>query len=149
MEQEIEYGEWWTAPAESEDGLLIMVTGRNDIEKFRTNKRFNIRVEITLPYNDALPSGMPGKESAELIGEITEAFQMTFKTDPIAVLTGIFTGAGERNWIFYTLSINIFQKKINEALSRFDLLPLTIMAEEDPDWAAYAEMNEARIEEGE
>lgn len=39
--------DWWTAPTESENGRLIMVTGRRDVLEFRNNPRFNIRVEIT------------------------------------------------------------------------------------------------------
>ncbi len=40
-------GNWWTAPAEAENGQTILVTGRSDVAHFRTNPRFNIRVELT------------------------------------------------------------------------------------------------------
>ena len=43
----IESGSWWTAPTESESGRLIMVTGRKDIDNFRSNERFKIRIEVT------------------------------------------------------------------------------------------------------
>ena len=43
----------------------------------------------------------------------------------------------------YTLSTHIFGRKINEALAPFDLLPITIYTENDPDWAEYAEMKAA------
>lgn len=145
--EEIDFGEWWTAPAESENGQLIMVTGRDDIKKFRSNSRFKIRIEVTWPYADALPDGMPNSETAAMIGEITDRFQECLKKDPVAVLTGMFTGAGERNWIFYAISTNIFQKKLNEVLDPFPLLPLEIVCENDPQWEQYDEMTEARIEE--
>ena len=67
------------------------------------------------------------------------------RKDPVAVLTGIFTGAGERNWIFYTLSTHIFGKKINEALADMPLLPLEIYSENDPGWEQYDEMNELEV----
>lgn len=141
----IEIGEWWTAPAESEDGRLIMVTGRTDIARFRNNPRFAIRIEISLPY-ESRNDGMPASDStALLLGDITDAFQRVLRADPVAVLTGIFTGAGERNWVFYTLSTHIFQKKLNEALASFELLPLSITAENDPAWEAYDEMDQARV----
>ena len=137
-----EYGEWWTAPAEGADGKLIMVTGRRDVDSFRNNPRFNIRVEITWPYaGDS--SGMPDAATSELMEAVQDALQEAFRKDPIAVLTGIYTGDGERNWVFYTLSTHIFQKKINEALAPFDLLPLSISAENDPDWEEYKEMKDA------
>lgn len=135
---------WWTAPTESESGKLIMVTGRKDVEKFRSNPRFNIRVEITWKY-DGDASGMPDKETSTLMEEVQEALQKEFKKDPVAVLTGIFTGDNQRDWIFYTLSTHIFGRKLNESLASFPLLPLTIYTENDPGWEEYDEMSEAEI----
>lgn len=140
----IEYGEWWTAPAESEDGKLILVTGRNDIANFRGNKRFSIRVEVTWRYR-ALADGMPDKDTSELMEKVQDVFLECFRKDPVAVLTGVFTGDGERNWIFYTLSTNIFGRKLNEMLSEFPLLPIEIYCENDPDWDEYDEMRQAEI----
>ena len=131
--------DWWTAPTESENGNLIMVTGRRDIENFKNNPKFNIRIEVTWKYNSDI-SGMPDFETSSLKEEVQTSIEDTFKKDPIAVLTGIYTGDGERNWIFYTLSTNIFGKKFNEALQSFELLPITIYAENDPEWNEYQEM---------
>lgn len=140
----IEFGNWWTAPAESENGRLIMVTGRKDVEKFRSNPKFNIRVEVSWLY-EADDSGMPDKATSMLMDEVQDALQTEFKKDPVAVLTGIFTGDGRRDWIFYTLSTHIFGRKINEALAPYPLLPITIYTENDPQWAQYDEMSETEI----
>lgn len=138
-------GQWWTAPAEAETGDLILVTGRSDVDRFRRNGRFNIRVEVAWKYAGA---GLPAEksETAEMLGDIDASFHRVFKADPVAVLTGIFTGDGERTWVFYTLSTHIFQKKLNEALKDFPLLPLQITAENDPEWLAYDEMAELAVE---
>lgn len=139
-----ETGTWWTAPAESEEtGRTIMVTGRKDIDKFRSNPRFTIRVEVTWTYDS--PSGMPSEAESEMMEQVQEALQLEFKKDPVAVLTGIFTGDGRREWVFYTLSTHIFGRKLNEALASFPLLPLSIYCENDPGWEAYDEMAEAEI----
>lgn len=137
-----ERNDWWTCPTESEDGRLIIVSGRRDIDKFRDNPRFNIRVEITWKYSDSSQAGMPDEATSITMGEVTDALAAVFGSDPVAVMTGIYTGAGQRNWVFYTLSTNIFNKKINQALAPFPLLPLTIYAENDPQWLEYAEMRE-------
>lgn len=131
--------DWWTAPTESENGNLIMVTGRRDVDKFKNNPKFNIRIEVTWKYNSD-KSGMPDFETSSLMEEVQASIEKTFQKDPIAILTGIYTGDGERNWVFYTLSTNIFGKKFNEALQPFELLPITIYAENDPDWEEYKEM---------
>ena len=125
-------GEWWTAPAESEDGQLVMVTGRRDVERFRSNPRFTIRVEVTWPYKP-LSDGMPSEADSEVMEQVTDLLNDEFRRDP------------ERNWVFYTLSTHIFGRKLNEVLAPLPLLPLKISAENDPGWEAYDEMADAEI----
>lgn len=133
--------DWWTSPTLSDNGNTIIVTGRRDIDKFRKNPKFSIRIEVTFSY-DPKEDGMPDYETSLLIEQAHDALVETFEKDPIAVLTGIYTGDGQRNWVFYTLSTNIFGKKLNEALAHLPLLPISIYAENDPDWAEYAEMKD-------
>lgn len=141
---EIQSGDWWTSPTESDNGRLIMVTGRRDVKKFRDNKRFAIRVEVSWTY-DSGADGMPDKETSTLMEQAQEALVAAFAKDPVAVLTGIFTGDNRRDWIFYTLSTHIFGRKLNEALESLPMLPLEIYCENDPAWAAYDEMAAAEI----
>ncbi len=139
--------EWWTSPTESENGRLIIVTGRGGIDEVRTSGKYNIRVEVTWKYpGDA--TGMPDYPTSKVMEAVQDAMTKAFDKDPVAVLTGIYTGDDERNWIFYTRSIHIFEKKINEALADFDLLPINIYTENDPDWQEYDEMREASELEG-
>ena len=139
--------EWWTSPTESENGRLIIVTGRSGIDEVRNSGKYNIRVEVTWKYpGDA--TGMPDYPTSKVMEAVQDAMTKAFDKDPVAVLTGIYTGDDERNWIFYTRSIHIFEKKINEALADFDLLPINIYTENDPDWQEYDEMREASELEG-
>ena len=133
--------DWWTSPLEDESGKLVMVTGRADVDKFRDNPRYKIRIEVTLPY-EATPSGMPTEAASELIDDVLERIQAELDRDPVAILTGIYTGAGERNMVFYAASTFIFDKKLNAALADLPTLPLRISAENDPGWEEYAEMRE-------
>ena len=52
----------------------------------------------------------------------------------------------QRDWIFYATSTHIFGKKINKALADFPQLPISIYAENDPEWQEYDEMSEAEIQ---
>lgn len=135
--------EWWTAPTESADGNLIMVTGRGGLEEVRATGKYNVRVEITWPYPPEGKSGMPDEPTAAVMEAVQDAMNETFDKDPVAVMTGVYTGDGERNWVFYTRSIPIFERKLNEALAPFDLLPIRIYTENDPSWAEYDEMRQA------
>ena len=139
-----ENGIWWTAPTQSESGPLIMVTGRKDVKKFRENPRFSIRVEVTWCYKGE-SDGMPDLAASKLMEQAQAALTQCFDKDPVAVLTGVFTGDDERNWVFYTLSTNIFGRKLNEALADMPVLPLEIYCENDPQWQAYDGMWEAEI----
>lgn len=136
--------DWWTAPAEAADGKLVMVTGRRDIKKFRENPRFSIRVEVSWKYIGG-EDGMPNREDSEMMERVQDLLVAVFDKDPVAVLTGVYTGDGERNWVFYTLSTHIFGRKLNEALADLPVLPLEIYSENDPDWQEYDEMAECEI----
>ena len=136
--------DWWTAPAEAQDGKLIMVTGRRDVKKFRDNPRFSILVEVSWKYKGG-EDGMPDRDDSEMMEKVQELLAAVFDKDPVAVLTGVFTGDSERNWVFYTLSTHIFGRKLNEALADLPMLPLAIYSENDPDWLEYDEMAECEI----
>ena len=140
--------EWWTAPTESEDGHLIIVTGRSDIDHLRRTGKYNVRIEITWLYTPA-EDGMPDYETSSLMEKVTDTLNATFDSDPVGIMTGIYTGDSERNWIFYCISVNIFCRKLNEALSAFETLPISLSAYTDPKWCEYDEMTESRLEIGE
>ena len=133
--------EWWTSPAEADNGALVMVTGRRDMEPVIATGKYNYRIEITWKY-EAEQNGMPDVATSTLMEEVQDALQADFMKDPVAVLTGIYTGNGERNWVFYAMSVKIFERKLNEDLARFELLPLTLYVENDPEWSEYQEMRD-------
>ena len=133
--------DWWTSPTISENGNTVIVTGRRDIDEFRNNPKFKIRIEVTFKYTGD-STGMPDYETSLQMEEAHNALVSAFEKDPVAVLTGVYTGDGERNWVFYTLSTNIFGRKLNEALASLPVLPITIYAENDPEWNEYSEMKQ-------
>ncbi|HQO48078.1 MAG TPA: DUF695 domain-containing protein, partial [Paludibacteraceae bacterium] len=67
-----------------------------------------------------------------------------FEKNRLAVLTGIYTGDGERTLVFYTRSTNAFQETLNTALRNFEQLPLTLYVENDANWNEYQEMCEIK-----
>lgn len=131
---------WLTSPFESnESGNLIMGTIRKDVDKFRCNPKFKYRIEVSWSY---VPDskGMPEESVSEQMEQVETALNDIFAKDPVAVLTGVYTGEGVRDLVFYTLSLHIFQRKFNEALALFPQLPLTFSATEDPEWEEYAQV---------
>ncbi len=140
--------DWWTTPTESDNGKLIMVTGRRNLESAMASGKYNDRIEITWKYRPD-DNGMPDFETSSLMEKVTDAIKSILKKDKAAIITGIYTGDGQRNWIFYTFNTRIFQHLLNKALAGFELLPIEIYAEKDPEWLEYKEMKElTEIAEG-
>lgn len=136
--------DWWTAPAQGENGNLILVTGRRAMDNVIATGLYRYRVEVTWPY-EGDEKGLPVYADSKLMEGVTDSLNECFDSDPVAVMTGIYTGDGQRNWVFYTRSLHIFQRKFNEALVPFPALPLEFEAEEDPDWQEYREMCQCEI----
>lgn len=133
--------EWWSCPAESDNGRTIIVTGRRGVEQLMESGEFRFRVDVDWNY-EADSTGMPVEADAQLMEKVTDALKAEFAKDPMGVMTGIYTGDGCRQWIFYTPNLNIFQRIFNRALEELPLIPFVISAEEDKDWNEYREMRE-------
>lgn len=132
---------WWSYPADGENGKTVIVSGRDDVGKFKDNGKYIYRIDVTWRYN-ALPSGMPEEGDAALMEEATDALQSAFSKDKVAVMTGIYTGDGRRDWVFYTKNLKIFSLVFNKALENVDPMPLEIDAEEDAAWDEYNNMRD-------
>ena len=132
---------WWSYPADGENGKTVIVSGRDDVGKFKDNGKYIYRIDVTWRYN-ALPSGMPEEGDAALMEEATDALQAAFSKDKVAVMTGIYTGDGRRDWVFYTKNLKIFSLVFNKALENVDPMPLEIDAEEDASWDEYNNMRD-------
>ena len=132
---------WWTYPAEAENGNTVIVTGRDDIAHFKDSGKYNYRIDVKWKYN-ALPNGMPEDEEARLMEKVTDALLGAFKKDTVGVITGIYTGDGERDWVIYTKNLNIFSIVFNKALEDLPTVPFVIEASEDKDWEEYNSMRD-------
>ena len=133
---------WWTFPSEGETGKTIIVTGRDKIDDFISSGKYIYRIDVKWDYH-SLPDGMPEDEDARLMEEVTDAFLNAFKKDQVGVLTGIYTGEGRRDWIFYTKNLRIFNTVFNKSLSELPTIPFVIEASEDAEWEEDHEMKEA------
>lgn len=132
---------WWSYPAEGESGRTVIVTGRDAMDEWRISGKYIYRIDVSWNY-DGKPDGMPGDEDSSLMEEATDALLDAFKKDKVAVMTGIYTGDGRRDWVFYTKNLKIFSIVFNKALSGLPVIPIVIDAEEDADWEEYLHMRE-------
>ncbi|WP_455640574.1 DUF695 domain-containing protein [Parabacteroides sp.] len=135
--------EWFTALSEDEEGHLITVSGRDELTEFVQSGKFKERVEITWKY-EGDEKGMPGEELAEQMETVEETLKKAMEKDKLSILTAVYTGAGEKIWVFYTRTVRVFGERLNEALASFELLPISIYTEVDPEWEEYLDMYEMK-----
>lgn len=134
---------WFTALSEDEGGHLITVSGRDELTGFVQSGKFKERVEITWKY-EADEKGRPSDALAEKMEAVQEALRKAVEKDKLAIMTGVYTGSGEKIWVFYTRTVRVFGERLNEALAPFELLPISIYTELDPLWEEYLDMYEMK-----
>lgn len=135
--------EWFTALSESEEGQMITVSGREELTEFVQSGKFKERAEITWKYEPD-SHGMPLEEVAARMEEVQAVLQKAMEKDKLSILTGVYTGSGEKVWVFYTRTVRVFGERLNEALAPFELLPISIYTEVDTEWEEYLDMLEMK-----
>lgn len=136
--------EWFTALSENEYGQLVTVSGRDELTEFVQSGKFKERVEITWKY-EGDDKGMPSEALAEQIEEVQEVLKKAMEKDKLAILTSVYTGGGEKIWVYYTRTARVFGERLNEVLAVFELLPISIYTEVDPEWEEYLDMYEMKL----
>lgn len=138
---------WFTALSENEDGSITFISGRSGIDDFIKAGKMKQRMEVTWKYeSDA--KGMPAiDKEAQIMEAVEERLRKAMEKDKLAILTGIYTGQGKREWIFITRNLNAFGERLNEALQGLPQLPIEIYAEDDPDNEEYKSLLEIRGED--
>ncbi|MBC8618477.1 DUF695 domain-containing protein [Parabacteroides faecis] len=135
--------EWFTALSEDEAGHLVTVSGRDELTEFIQSGKFKERAEITWKY-EGDDKGMPEDELAKKMETVQETLRKAMEKDKLSILTGVYTGAGEKVWVYYTRTVRVFGERLNEALAPFELLPISIYTEVDPEWEEYLDMYEMK-----
>ena len=138
---------WFTAISENEDGSYTFISGRSDIDAFINSKKMKQRMEVTWRY-EADEKGMPKiDKEAKIMEEVENRLRTAMEMDKLAILTGIYTGQGKREWIFITRNLNAFGERLNDALRGLPQLPIEIYAEDDPDNEEYKNLLEIKGED--
>jgi hypothetical protein len=134
---------WFTAISQDDNEKLVTVTGRDDVMEFVKSGKFKERVEVCWTF-EGNSQGMPSEELAMQMENVEIALRKVMEVDKLAIMTGIYTGGNQKTWVFYSRTIRVFGERINEALASFDLLPIQIYTEIDPDWEEYLDMLEMK-----
>lgn len=138
---------WFTAISENEDGTYTFISGRSDIDDFIKSGKMKERLEVTWKYV-ADEKGLPADDhEAEVMEAVENRLRKAMEKDKLAILTGIYTGQGKRDWIYIARNTQAFGNRLNEALQGLPQLPITIYAEQDPENNEYKELLELKSED--
>lgn len=138
---------WFTALADNEDGTYTFISGRSDIEEFINSGKMKERVEVKWNYEKD-EKGLPANDKeAQIMEAVEERLRTALEKDKLAILTGIYTGQGKREWVFITRNTAAFGERLNQALEGLPPLPIEIYAEQDPDNEEYKSLLEIKGEE--
>jgi len=139
---------WFTAISENENGTYTFISGRADIDSFIQSGKMKERLEITWSYQPD-DKGLPADDhEAELMEEVEEKLRLAMEKDKLAILTGIYTGDGHRQWIYIARNTTAFGERLNKTLTAYpQQLPIEIYAEKDPENQEYKELLELKQEE--
>ncbi len=129
--------------AETDNNLPMFIAGRDDIQNFINTGKFKERLEIYWKYTPK-HNGMPSDEDGILIDEVTNVLKKAMEKDKLAILTGIYTGDGERTLVFYCRTARVVGERLNECLEPYPTLPIELYVENDPNWNEYNEMCEIK-----
>ena len=103
---------WFTALSENESGQMITVYGRDELNEFTESGKFKERVEITWKY-EGDGRGLPSDDLGEKMEAVEEALRKAMeKKDKLAILTGVYTGGGEKVWVFYTRTVRVIRRTL-------------------------------------
>ena len=135
---------WFTAISENENGQMVFVYGRDDLNEFVESGKFKERVEITWKY-EGDEKGMPSEAVAAQMEEAEAVLRKAMEKDKLSILSSVYTGGGEKIWVYYTRTVRVFGERLNEAYSVFtEQLPISIYTEVDPGWEEYKDMYEMK-----
>lgn len=138
---------WFTALSDNEDGTYTFISGRSDIDAFIEQGKLKERVEVTWTYEPD-EKGLPAiDKEAQIMEAVEERLRTAMERDRLAILTGIYTGQGKRQWIFITRKTEAFGERLNEALAGLPQLPIAIYAEQDPNNDEYRQLLEIKGED--
>src|SRR5687767_8228812 len=128
LKQLITDGDTWTGAEGENDGTPFLLRFRPHLQDFIATNKYNKRLTLLWHYNADSSLLMPGDDEMELMKDVEDAMLDTLEKDVQSVLAFVYTGQGQREWHWYSSDIKETGKRINEALSDFDKLPIELNA---------------------
>ena len=124
----------WTGAEGRIQGKPSLLRFRPNLKEHLGNPNYPRRLTITWEYDEDNPSGMPSPIQSDEMQSFEDAIVESLDHDRLAILAFVITNAGIREWHFYVGEVPEVGNRINQALSTFPKLPISLQVEDDPEW---------------
>lgn len=135
----------WSVAEGVNEGTPFLLRYRPHLQPFIETGIYNTRLVIIWPYESDNTFLMPGDEDMELMGDVENALAGELEKDAQCVLAFIYIGQGQKEWHWHSSDIEETEKRINEAFSNFEKLPLELLSYDDPEWSEYNSVLEGSV----
>lgn len=127
----------WFGIETKQNDRPVLVRGRQHLKKLIDSGNYHESIEVAWAFNEQTENGIPTPDENEYMRNVEDALVDALESDLQSVLAIVYTHNNERTWIFYTKSTEEFGTRLNEALSEFDEVPISIEAHVDSSWELY------------
>jgi hypothetical protein len=123
---------------DDDDDEVVLVRARAALPDAQARATWSRLVVVTWPYEPA--SGMPQAEDAERMLGFEDAVHTGVEEPAGGVLVATLTGAGHKEWRYYTTDDGAFIAALKGILQGHPVYPLEIEVFSDPDWQGLLEL---------
>jgi hypothetical protein len=126
---------WFTATSK-EDGKPLIFGVRQHVPLGVVESDYPTLLSVSWHYEPANESGMPNEETNDAQIEMEDALE-ELDSPEISFLMLVVTGNGRKEWHWYVSDIKIWTSRLNELLTGYQVFPIQIENNHEPDWALY------------
>lgn len=127
----------WTISKGINCGFPFILRFRPNLKEFVIIKEYCERIILLWKYDSTDNSLLPGEEEMDLMEKVENALVEILENDLQAILSFVYSGQNKKEWHWYSSNIDETCKRINDALSGFEILPIELLLEGDPEWSEY------------
>jgi|GEM_PF-888422 hypothetical protein len=127
----------WTLSEGTHSGKPLLIRFRDELGSKKPNiKGYANLVTVTWTY-DGGESGMPDSKSSDAMEVFENRLILAVERDLSAVLSAVATNNNQREWFFYSKSVQEFGHRLSNMPQERERYPIDITTEFDPSWSLF------------
>ena len=132
---------WFGGEMEIGDKTAI-IRARSHLKNLMESKKYDEIIQVIWDIENPTDNGIPTPDENVFMGKIEDALIKSVESDLQSVLAFVQTFDNKRTWFFYSKKTEIFMTRLNEALSDFKKVPISIEFLPDSNWSTYSKVLE-------